>query len=246
MVAAPRRVRRWKGDRPSESLTELRQSLAGPVVGPGDADYDASRRCFNALVDRVRADRAVHRRRRRCGRPRFRAPARAGGGRRGWPQPGGAPSATAAPRDRPLADAHGRSGRRGADCPRGRRRHSSTSTWRLRPLVSSLRESRRLDRRGRAHLGGGIGHLTSQHGLTCDNLVGAEVVPSSNGSPCEFRRGLRSPLGAPAAAAGWCRDAIGVQPAPTRRRNRRAAQVQRERCRRGAPPLPRRRCALSA
>src|SRR5262245_38592915 len=36
----------------SESLEELRRSLAGTVVSPADAEYDAVRRCFNALIDR--------------------------------------------------------------------------------------------------------------------------------------------------------------------------------------------------
>ncbi len=36
----------------SESMDGLRGSLAGPVIGPADAEYDAARRCFNALVDR--------------------------------------------------------------------------------------------------------------------------------------------------------------------------------------------------
>lgn len=35
-----------------ESLEELRRSLAGTVVGPADAEYDTARRCFNALVNR--------------------------------------------------------------------------------------------------------------------------------------------------------------------------------------------------
>src|SRR5512138_3869548 len=35
-----------------ESLAELRRSMAGTVVGPADAEYDAARRCFNALIDR--------------------------------------------------------------------------------------------------------------------------------------------------------------------------------------------------
>ena len=35
-----------------ENLVELRRSLAGSVLGPADAEYDAARRCFNALVDR--------------------------------------------------------------------------------------------------------------------------------------------------------------------------------------------------
>src|SRR5262249_28754252 len=35
-----------------ENVTELRRSLAGAVLVPGDSAYDGARRCFNALVDR--------------------------------------------------------------------------------------------------------------------------------------------------------------------------------------------------
>jgi FAD/FMN-containing dehydrogenase len=36
----------------NESLDELRRSLAGTAIGPADPAYDAARVCFNALVDR--------------------------------------------------------------------------------------------------------------------------------------------------------------------------------------------------
>jgi hypothetical protein len=35
-----------------QGIEGLRESLAGTVLGPGDAGYEAARRCFNALVDR--------------------------------------------------------------------------------------------------------------------------------------------------------------------------------------------------
>src|SRR5215204_1836404 len=35
-----------------ENLSELRRSLAGVVLPPGDAGYESARRCFNALIDR--------------------------------------------------------------------------------------------------------------------------------------------------------------------------------------------------
>jgi FAD/FMN-containing dehydrogenase len=36
----------------NKSLNDLRRSLAGAIVSPTDAEYDAVRRCFNALIDR--------------------------------------------------------------------------------------------------------------------------------------------------------------------------------------------------
>jgi hypothetical protein len=39
-------------DLSTDSLDELRRSIAGTVIAPGGAAYDAARRCFNALVDR--------------------------------------------------------------------------------------------------------------------------------------------------------------------------------------------------
>ena len=38
--------------RTAESVDELRRSLEGDAVVPGDVQYDAARICFNALIDR--------------------------------------------------------------------------------------------------------------------------------------------------------------------------------------------------
>jgi FAD/FMN-containing dehydrogenase len=41
-----------KGTGNSVTIDELRQSLAGHVIHPGDEQYESARRCFNALIDR--------------------------------------------------------------------------------------------------------------------------------------------------------------------------------------------------
>src|SRR5215218_3370601 len=150
-------VGRMEFDGPvDENLSELRRSLAGVVLAPGDAGYESARRCFNALVDRRPAVIA------RCldgddvatafdfGRTHALPVAVRGGG-------------------------HNPAGH--CVCEGG--------------LVIDLSLMRRVDvdgdgRIARAEggttgvagltLGGGIGHLTAQHGLTCDNLVDAELV----------------------------------------------------------------------
>jgi FAD/FMN-containing dehydrogenase len=162
-----------------ESLSELRRSLAGAVVDPADAEYDAARRCFNALVDRRPAVIA------RCldaadvaaaldfARAHELQVAVRGGGH----NPAGhcvvdgglvidlsLMRTVEVDSDARIAWAEG--GATWLDFD------SATQAFGLVTpggVVGSTGV-------GGLTLGGGIGHLTAQHGLTCDNLVGAEVV----------------------------------------------------------------------
>jgi FAD/FMN-containing dehydrogenase len=162
-----------------ENLIELRDSLAGTVLGSADAEYDAARRCFNALVDRRPAVIA------RC----------VGAGD------------VAAAFDFARAHELEVAVRGGGHNPAGHcvcdgglvidlslmrtvevdgdariARSDGGATWldfdtatQALGLVTpgGVVGSTGV---GGLTLGGGIGHLTAQHGLTCDNLVGAEVV----------------------------------------------------------------------
>ena len=163
-----------------ESLGELRRSLAGAVIAPADAEYDAARRCFNALVDRRPAVIA------RCigtadvatafafAREHELEVAVRGGGHN--------PAGHCVLDDGLVIDlSQMRSGgrrrrRRGSLAPRAAR-PGSTSTAR-RQAFGLVTPGGVVGSTGVCGLtlGGGIGHLTAQYGLTCDNLVGAEIV----------------------------------------------------------------------
>jgi FAD/FMN-containing dehydrogenase len=162
-----------------ESLSDLRLSLAGAVIGPADAEYDAARRCFNAFVDRRPAVIA------RCvgagdvatafdfARTHELEVAVRGGGHN--------PAGHCVCDDGLVIDL---SAMRGVEVDADGRiaRAAGGATWLdfdaatqafglVTPggVVGSTGVSG-------LTLGGGIGHLTAQHGLTCDNLVGAEIV----------------------------------------------------------------------
>jgi FAD/FMN-containing dehydrogenase len=165
--------------RPDESLSELRRSLAGAVLAPDEVGYDAARRCFNALVDRRPAVIA------RCLGPADVATtfdyARAEGlevaVRGGGHNPaghcvceGGLVIDLSLMRDVHV-DGDARTARTGGG-----------ATWldfdSATQAVGLATPGGVVGSTGVAGLtfGGGIGHLTAQHGLTCDNLVAAEVV----------------------------------------------------------------------
>jgi FAD/FMN-containing dehydrogenase len=162
-----------------ENLDELRRSLAGAVIGPGDAGYDGARRCFNALADRRPAAIA------RCAgaadvaaafdfaRTHELDVAVRGGGHN--------PAGHCVLDDGLVIDL---SLMRAVEVDGDARiaRAEGGATWLDFDLATQafglVTPGGVVGTTGVGGLtlGGGIGHLTAQHGLTCDNLVGAEVV----------------------------------------------------------------------
>ncbi len=161
------------------NLTDLRRSLAGAAIAPGDPGYDALRRCFNALVDRRPAVIV------RCLGSEDVAAGFQFADQNGLEvavRGGGHNPAGHCVCDGGLVidltmmrgvdvDAENRVGRAqgGAawlDFDSATQAHGLATPG---GVVGST---------GVAGLtfGGGIGHLTAQHGLTCDNLLGGEVV----------------------------------------------------------------------
>jgi FAD/FMN-containing dehydrogenase len=165
--------------RVDESLNELRRSLAGAVVGPADAEYDGARRCFNALVDRRPSVIA------RCveagdvaaafdfARARGLEVAVRGGGHNpaGHCVADGALVIDLSLMRRVDVDGDARIARADGGATWLDFDSATQAFGLVTPggVVGSTGV-------GGLTLGGGIGHLTAQHGLTCDNLVGAEVV----------------------------------------------------------------------
>ncbi|HLM32270.1 MAG TPA: FAD-binding oxidoreductase [Solirubrobacterales bacterium] len=162
-----------------ESLVELHRSLAGVVIAPGDPGYDLVRRCFNALIDRRPAVIA------RCRSVADVATsldfARSHGLELAVRGGGHNPSGHCVCDGGLVIDL---SLMRAVAVDAGARRARSQggATWldfdsatQAHGLVTP---GGVVGSTGVAGLtfGGGIGHLTAQHGLTCDHLLGAEVV----------------------------------------------------------------------
>jgi FAD/FMN-containing dehydrogenase len=172
----------------STSVDELQRSFAGRVISPDDAEYDAARRCYNALVDRRPAVIA------RCVRAEDVAAAfdfaRAVGlevaVRGGGHNPAGhcvvndgividlsLLRAVEVDPDARIARAGG--GATWLDFDTATQPHGLVTPG---GVVGSTGV-------GGLTLGGGIGHLIAQYGLTCDNLIGGELV-TPDGSVVEL------------------------------------------------------------
>jgi FAD/FMN-containing dehydrogenase len=161
------------------AIRELHAALAGNVITPADAEYDAARVCFNALIDRRPAVIA------RCD-----GPADVGSAldfarthdlevavRGGGHNPAGHCVV-----DGGLVIDLSRMRSVAVDPDERIARAKGGSTWldfdRAAQAFGLVTPGGVVGSTGVCglSLGGGIGHLTAQHGLTCDSLVGAELV----------------------------------------------------------------------
>jgi FAD/FMN-containing dehydrogenase len=162
-----------------ESLSELRGEVAGTVIRPGDASYDGARRCFNALVDRRPAVIV------RCFGAADVATAFDYARTHGLEvavRGGGHNPAGHCVLDGGLVIDLSLMRRVEVDGEARIARSEGGATWldfdTATQAFGLVTPGGVVGSTGVAGLtfGGGIGHLTAQHGLTCDNLLGAEVV----------------------------------------------------------------------
>jgi FAD/FMN-containing dehydrogenase len=161
------------------SLSDLREALAGDIIGPEDAGYDAARRCYNALVDRRPAVIA------RCLGAADVAASFAFARAHELPvavRCGGHNPAGHCVLDNGLVIDLSRMRAVAVDADALVARAEGGATWldfdTATQAFGLVTPGGIVGSTGVAGLtlGGGIGHLTAQHGLTCDNLVAAEVV----------------------------------------------------------------------
>jgi FAD/FMN-containing dehydrogenase len=161
-----------------ESLIELERSLAGTVISPGDPEYDAARVCFNALVDRRPALIA------RCTGPEDVATSFAYARAQDLDvavRGGGHNPAGHCVLDGGLVIDLSQLGVQ-VDGDARIARAEGGSTWLDFDVATQafglVTPGGVVGSTGVCGLtlGGGIGHLTAQYGLTCDSLVGAELV----------------------------------------------------------------------
>src|SRR5499427_2364339 len=162
-----------------EGLTALRRSLGGTVLAPADAGFDAARRCFNTLIDRRPAvivrclDAGDVARAFDFARARALQVAVRGGGHN---PAGHCVCEGGLVIDLSLMRGVDVDGEARTACADGGARWLDFDTAAQR--FGLVTPGGVVGSTGVAGLtlGGGIGHLTAQYGLTCDSLVGAEIV----------------------------------------------------------------------
>jgi FAD/FMN-containing dehydrogenase len=163
----------------AEAVDELRESLTGDVLVAGDREYERARLCFNLLIDRRPA--AIT----RCVDANDVAAALAFGQARGLEiavRGGGHNPAGHCAVDDGLVIDLSRMRDVRVDPENGIATCQGGATWlefdastQAHGLVTPGGVVGSTGVTGLT-LGGGIGHLTAQYGLTCDNLIAAELV----------------------------------------------------------------------